>query len=102
MKQYSDLEYLRLSRWQKFVYKLLSFFSAIPLAIGHFFANIGGWIKKGVTAVADEFKDIGATFIHGDWKTKVSYVVMGFGNLARGQILRGLFSVFLRLYLLSI
>ncbi len=90
MKQYSDLEYLRLSRWQKFVYKLLSFFSAIPLAIGHFFANIGGWIKKGVTAVADEFKDIGATFIHGDWKTKVSYVVMGFGNLARGQILRGL------------
>lgn len=90
MKQYSDLEYLRLSWRQKFVYKLLSFFRGIPLAIGHFFLNIGGWIKKGVGAVADELKDIGTTFIQGDWKTKTSFVVMGFGNLARGQILRGL------------
>ena len=30
------------------------------------------------------------TFIHGDWKTRLSYLVMGFGCLARGQWLRGL------------
>ena len=30
------------------------------------------------------------TFIRGDWKTRVSYVVMGFGSMARGQWLRGL------------
>ena len=46
MKQYSDLEYLRLSKWQKFLYKIVSFFCAIPRAIGHFFKNIGGYIKK--------------------------------------------------------
>ena len=30
MKKYSDLEYLRLSKGQKFLYKLTSFFAAIP------------------------------------------------------------------------
>ncbi len=90
MKQYSDLEYLRLSKGQKFSYKLGSFFAAIPRGIGHFFANIGKYIKNGVVGLGRELGDIGSTFVHGDWKTKTSFVVMGFGNLARGQILRGL------------
>ena len=30
------------------------------------------------------------TFAHGDWKTRLSYLVMGFGSMARGQWLRGL------------
>ncbi|MBR2604668.1 MAG: ABC transporter permease subunit [Clostridia bacterium] len=30
------------------------------------------------------------TFVNGDWKTRLSYVIMGFGNIARGQVLRGL------------
>ena len=90
MKQYSDLEYLRLSKGQKFTYKLTSLLAAIPRGIGRFFANIGKGIKNGVVGLGSELKDIGATFAHGDWKTKTSYLVMGFGNLARGQILRGL------------
>ena len=90
MKHYSDLEYLRLSKGQKIGYKIGSFFTGIPGAIGHFFANIGGAIKQGAQAVANEFKDIGSTFANGDWKTKVSFIVMGFGNIARGQVLRGL------------
>ena len=90
MKRYSDMEYLRLSKWQKFVYKLVSFLVAIPLGIGHFFQKIGLAIKDGVLKIIAEFKDIGMTFVTGDWKTKTSFVVMGFGNIARGQILRGL------------
>ena len=90
MKRYSDLEYLRLSKGQKFLYKLESFFAAIPrkllnliLAIGRFFKNIG-------LGIAREAKDIITTFTQGDWKTKTSYLVMGFGSIARGQILRGI------------
>ena len=90
MKRYSDLEYLRLSKGQKFLYKLESFFAAIPrkllnliLAIGRFFKNIG-------LGIAKEAKDIITTFTQGDWKTKTSYLVMGFGSIARGQILRGI------------
>ena len=90
MKLYSDLEYLRLSKGQKFLYNVACFFAAIPrwfakigIAIGRFFKNLFVGIGK-------ELKDVVTTFVHGDWKTKISYVVMGFGNIARGQILRGL------------
>ena len=90
MKLYSDLEYLGLSKGQKFLYNLKCFFAAIPrwfakigIAIGRFFKNL-------FLGIGRELKDLVTTFIHGDWKTKVSYVFMGFGNIARGQILRGL------------
>ncbi len=90
MKQYSDLEYLRLSKGKKFLYRLSSFFMAIPRGIGHFFMNIGSYVKIAFLALVNEIKDIVSTFVHGDWKTKTSFVIMGFGNLTRGQILRGL------------
>ena len=53
--------------------------------------------KKSTSAIGSAFKsfgadirEIGTTFIEGDWKTKLSFVIMGFGSLMRGQILRGL------------
>ena len=90
MKQYTDLEYLKLTKIQRFGYKIARFFVGIPKGfvslvkkIGRFFAKIG---KK----IASIFVNIGRTFVRGDWKTKTSYFIMGFGNLARGQVLRGL------------
>ena len=47
-------------------------------AISRFFRWLGG-----------DLKEIGATFVHGDWKTKLSFLIMGFGQLCRGQIVRG-------------
>ena len=48
-------------------------------AISRFFRWLGG-----------DLKEIGATFVHGDWKTKLSFLIMGFGQLCRGQIVRGI------------
>ena len=90
MKKYSDLEYLRLSKGERLKYKFLSFFAATPVAIGNLFKGIGGWFKKAGLSIANEAKDIWTTFVQGDWKTKLSFLIMGFGCLARGQILRGL------------
>ncbi len=103
MTKYSDLELLSLSRQQKFLYKLKLFFFAIPGA----FKNLGIKIWKGIKGfglgIYNWFKMIIMTFIHGDWKTKVSYLVMGFGSIARGQIFRGiifaLFEVIFILYM---
>ncbi len=90
MKKLSSLEYLKLSKFKKFLYKLALFFAGIPRwflnifkAIGKFFAKLGIKIK-------DEVVDVVMTFIRGDWKTKVSYFIMGFGSAARGQVLRGI------------
>ena len=90
MTQLSDLEYLRLSKGAKFGYRLGRFFTGIPKGIGHFFLKIGQGLKKGAMAVGREVSDIVSTFVHGDWKTKLSFFIMGFGSIARGQILRGL------------
>ncbi|MBQ8474603.1 MAG: sugar ABC transporter permease [Clostridia bacterium] len=90
MKKYSDLEYLRLPKWKRFLYAVICFFVGIPGSILGLFKKIGLGIVKFLTGIKNEFVDIGTTFTNGDWKTKVSFFIMGFGNIARGQILRGL------------
>ena len=95
MKRYTDLEYLKLSKIHRFFYKLISFFVAIPFKVWDVIKLVGRYIKNFGKKVANEFIDLITTFKNGDWKTRVSYLVMGFGNVARGQIARGiLFFVF--------
>ena len=90
MKTYSDLEFLKLSKGERFKYKFLSFFAGIPRALLNLMLALWNLIKGACVAIGKEIADICATFIHGDWKTKLSFVFMGFGCLARGQILRGI------------
>ena len=86
----NEKETLRLSKTEKSIYGLMS----IVLGIPAFFKNLGltiwNAIKAAGSTIAKELADIGSTFVHGDWKTKISYVIMGFGNMTRGQMLRGL------------
>ncbi len=46
--------------------------------------------KRFFASVGAEFKNIGNIFVKGDWKTKVSFFVMGFGSFLRGAWLRGI------------
>ena len=90
MKRLSDLEYLKLNKFQAAWYNVLMFFCAIP-----------GWFlsicKAGVRIVKNFFLgiwenlvDIGNTFTKGNWAVKLSFFIFGFGNLYYGQIMRGL------------
>lgn len=90
MKILSDLEYLKLNRWQKAWYKIKRFFISIPNKFKNFFIKIGLFFKKIFVKIGNEFKDVWLTFKNGDWKTRTSFFVMGFGNIARGQIFRGI------------
>ena len=89
MKKYSDLEYLKLPKWKRLIYTIICVICGIPSAVVNFFKNIFTFVVGAGKAVVEEAKDILFTFINGDWKTKVSYLVMGFGSIARGQVLRG-------------
>ena len=42
-----------------------------------------------LSGIGQVFKNIGTTFAQGDFKTKISYLIFGFGPLLRGQILIG-------------
>lgn len=46
-------------------------------------------ISKFFAMIGEIFASIVRIFITGDWKTKVSYVIMGFGPLLRGSLVRG-------------
>lgn len=47
-------------------------------------------IKKFFTTLINDIKEIGESFSKGDFKTRLSFVIFGFGQLCRGQILQGL------------
>ena len=91
MKKLTNLEYLQLGKFKRFLYKFANFFAAIPEKFVSFFKAIWKVIVKLGCKIKDVFKNIGSTFKNGPWQTKLSYLIMGFGNASRGQILRGIF-----------
>ena len=90
MEKLSDLQYLKLPKAGKFFYKLGRFFISIPGWLLNLLITIFQFIKKVVIGIGNYFADLVNTFRNGDYKTRLSYVFMGFGNIARGQIGRGI------------
>ena len=90
MQQYTDMELLKMSKAKRARIKFVNFFASIPGKFKNLFIKIGLFFKNLGLGIYNWFKQIGLTFVHGDWKTKVSYFIMGFGNIARGQIMRGI------------
>ena len=90
MKKLNDLEYLKLSKFQAFVYDFKLFLAAIPGWIKKLLLSFVNLLKNCVTAVKEEFVDIITTFTKGNWAVKLSFLFFGFGNLYYGQFMRGL------------
>ena len=57
---------------------------------GNVFKNAGSAISKFFKWIGADLKEIGTTFAKGDWKTRVSYFIMGLGQLMRKQFARGI------------
>ena len=90
MKRLSDLEYLKLSKFETFLYKLKLFFCSIPGWIWALLLSCWNVIKNFGIAVRDQVVDIGTTFTKGNWAVKMSFLFLGVGNLYYGQVARGL------------
>ena len=85
-----DLDYLKLSAPRKLLHNLGQFFAALPGRFLNLLKNGLFTINRLVKWLWTEIVDLVTTFRDGDWKTRISYVVMGFGSMARGQWGRGL------------
>lgn len=87
----SALDYLKMSGWQKFCYKLRLFFRGVPAHVAAFFTVlIPKLFFKACRTVAGWFTTLALVARDGDWKTRTSFGVMGFSQLARKQIARGI------------
>lgn len=101
MKRLSDLDYLKLNKWQAFWYKFGLFFCAIPLFFKELGLKIASFFKKCGLGIKNEFVDIGTTFKKGNWAVKLSFLVFGLGNLYYGQIMRGIFFLLFELIFIA-
>ena len=85
-----DLNYLKMSKPQKLAYNCGRFFKALPGKVGGGFAKLGRTIVGLFKSLGLDIADLVTTFKNGDWKTRLSYLVMGSGSMARGQWGRGI------------
>lgn len=104
MKKLNDLEYLKLNRFDAFLYKFKLFLCAIPVWFKNMGISILEFFKKCGSVVKDEFTEILHTFTKGNWAVKLSFLIFGLGNIYYGQIMRGilflLFEVIFIVYML--
>lgn len=84
------IDYVQLNPFQKAAFKIKTFFKNLPGALKKFFCMIGNFFKKLVLGIAHSFANYGKRFAKGDATTKLSYIIMGAGNFAKGQYIKGL------------
>ena len=80
MKRLSDLEYLKLNKFQAFLYNFKLFLCNIPIFFKKLGLAIAAFFKKFAIGVANNFVDIGRTFKNGNWAVRLSFFIFGFGN----------------------
>ncbi len=86
--KYIDL--MQLNPFQRFWLKFSTALKAFPGKLKNFFVAVGKLIAKFVIGIGKAVAGYVTRFIKGDWATKLSYVFMGAGNAAKGQVAKGL------------
>ena len=86
----TDLEYFKLSKPEKMLRSVGGFFARLPKGIWNGIKKLGLFIAAIVKGIGTNLADLVTTFKNGDWKTRLSYLIMGFGSCARGQWGRGI------------
>ncbi|MCM1081823.1 MAG: sugar ABC transporter permease [Muribaculum sp.] len=86
----TNLDYYVMPWYQRFFVKIGMFFVAIGKGIAHFICAIPGAVAGFFKGIGRGFAWYGKNFVKGSIGTKLSYVIMGAGNLFRGQIIKGL------------
>jgi len=85
-----DLEYYRMTPWQRLVYKISNFFKNFGKGFAGFFVRIYKAIIGFFVGIGHGFKEFALNFWHGDALTKSSHAIIGLGHIFRGQIVRGI------------
>ncbi|MDY2727686.1 MAG: sugar ABC transporter permease [Candidatus Onthovivens sp.] len=88
----TTIEYLSLSKPQRILYKIANFFIMIPKGILSFFKKLPKKCRAIVKKLVNPFKNLYTYFARGDYKTRLSFLLMGFGQVTRHQYIRGIFN----------
>ncbi len=84
------IDYMQLNPFQKLGYNLSQFFKKLPGNIARFFKFLGHAIVAFFVGIGRGFANYGKRFVKGDIFVKLSYLIFGCGNIAKGQVIKGL------------
>lgn len=84
------IDYMQLNPFQRFWYSFSNALKAFPGKLKNFFVAIGAFIVKFFKGIGKAVAGYVSRFVKGDWAVKISYIVMGFGNMVKGQFIKGL------------
>lgn len=90
MRKLPELEYLGLPPIKQFGYNFCLFFAELPSNFLKALKKIPSGIWRLLCSIGRFFAEIGGIFKNGDWKTRLSFFIMGFGQFFRHQIGRGI------------
>ena len=85
-----SIEYFSMSKPRRMLYSVGVGFKNFFLGIGNFFAKIPLKLWSFLKKIARPFIVMFDALFHGDWKTRLSFILFGFGHLTRNNILRGI------------
>lgn len=97
----NNIEYFSMTWFQKFKFKFKAFFVGLFSGFVAFFKSLPGNIAGFFYAIWKKLKFLVTTFAEGDLRTKLSFVIIGFSNLFRGQIIKGLLFLFSEVVFIS-
>lgn len=84
------IDYVQLNPIQRLGYNLKEFFVGIPRNVAKFFKFLARGIVAFIFGIGRGFKNYFLNFVRGSWSTRVSYIIMGVGCLAKKQIIKGI------------
>ena len=95
------IDYVSMSLPKRLAYRLGNVVRAIPGALKKAGIKIWNVLRRGALAIKNGFKSYFTTFRHGDFRTRLSYILMGSGSFLRGQVVKGFGFLFLQLAFLA-
>lgn len=87
----TTIEYLSYTKPKRALLKLGNFFASIPGKIAKKFERLPMTFRKVARKIANPFFVIKDCIVHGNWSTRLSFIIMGMGHFTRRQVIRGIF-----------
>lgn len=86
----TDYDMLLMNPFQRMFHKTVRAIANLPKSIARAFSSLWHGIVAFFCSIGSDIKGLGAAFMHGGIKTKLSFFAMGFGLITNGQIIKGL------------
>lgn len=86
----TKIEYLSLSKGERFFVRFIGFFTGIGKGFVNFFRKMPSFFMKLWMKITAPFYVLEDAMVNGNWMTRTNFLVCGFSQLCRHQVARGI------------